>query len=107
MAAESCPNPEEIFDTPENNRKYRFFNQPIEQIPGHVEDKPQILVHRPNSGLQWVTIDQCLKVVTCMKLEASQLKIERRQVVILKDFEIEDDTECDIELTDCESETEE
>jgi hypothetical protein len=107
MSAEDCTDPEKVFDQPEDNRKYRFFNQPIELIPGHNDGVPQILVHRPNGGLQWVTIDQCLKVVTCMKLEASQLKVERRSIVVLKDFEIPDDTECDIELTDCESEIEE
>jgi hypothetical protein len=105
--ASQCTNVEQIFDAPEDDRKYRFFNQPIEQIPNFKPNEPQILVHRPNGGLQWATIDKCLNVVTCMKLEASQLKVERRSIVVLKDFEIPDDAECDIELTDCESETEE
>lgn len=105
MAAESCSDKiEEIFGQPEDNRKYRYFNQPIEQIPNYDENSPQILAHRPNGGLQWVTVDQCLKVVTCMKLEESQLKVERRQIVVFKDFEIPDDFECDIEVTDCEAE---
>jgi hypothetical protein len=94
-----------IFPTPnpDGDKKYRFFNQPIEQIPGYVSDKPQILVHRPNSGLQWFTLDQCLPVVTCLDLQSDKLRVERRSVVILKDFEIENDTECDIDITDCES----
>lgn len=87
------------------DKKYRFFTLPIEQIPGYKEDKPQILVHRPNNGLQWFTLDKCLPVVTCLDLQSDKLKVERRSLVIIKDFEIEDDTECDIDVTDCESES--
>lgn len=103
-----CDKVDEIFEAPEadSDKKYRYFNQPIEQIPGWKEDKPQILIHRPNCGLQWNTIDQCLDVVTCLKLEDDKLKVERRNIVIIKDFEIEDDEECDIEVTDCEEEEE-
>lgn len=106
MAAkgEKCENTNEIFPVPTEygDKKYRFFNQPIEQIPGYKEDQPQILVHRPNCGLQWFTLDLCLPVITCLKLESDKLKMERRRVVIIKDFDIENDTECsDIDVTDC------
>jgi hypothetical protein len=109
MGAESCSdNIEKIFDVPpvDGDKKFRYFNQPIEQIPNYEESSPQILVHRPYGGLQWATIDQCIKVVTCLKLDVSQLKIERRQIVVFKDFEVIDDfEECsNIELTDCEAE---
>lgn len=93
-----------IFPPPNEDpdKKYRFFNQPIEQVPGYESDKPQILVHRPGSGLQWFTLDLCLPVVTCLKLEDDKLKAERRSVVILKDFAIDDD-DCYIDVTDCET----
>jgi len=98
--ASQCTNVEQIFDAPEDDRKYRFFNQPIEQIPNFKPNEPQILVHRPNGGLQWATIDKCLNVVTCIRLEETELKIERRSIVVLKDFEAIDDCP-NIELTAC------
>lgn len=102
MPADYCPDPNEIFPEPDPNEKYRFFNQPIEQIPSYEADKPQILVHRPNCGLQWITVDQCLKVVTCMSLESEEIKVERRNIVVIKDFAIEGtDNECNIPVTDC------
>jgi len=103
-----CDNVDKIFEAPESDsdKKYRYFNQPIEQIPGYKEEKPQILVHRPNCGLQWVSLDQCLPVVTCLKLESEELVIERRSIVVIKDFEANDE-ECEnIEVTECEEEEE-
>lgn len=95
--------PNQIFGQPEDNRKYRYFNQPIEQIPNFLADVPQILAHRPNGGLQWVTVDQYINVVTCMKLEADKIKVERKEIVIFKDFDIPNDVECNIQVTDCPS----
>lgn len=94
-----------VFPVPGENgdKKYRFFNQPIEQIPGYISDKPQILVHRPNSGLQWFTLDMCLPVVTCMELQEDKIKVQRRSLVVIKDFAIPDDIECDIEVNPCPS----
>jgi hypothetical protein len=89
--------------TEDGDKKYRFFNQPIEQIPGFKADMPQILVHRPNCGLQWFTLDQCLPVVTCLKLQSSELKVERKRLVVIKDFDMSDDNDCDIEITQCPS----
>lgn len=106
MASESseCSNDlSDLFPTPDQygDQKYRFFNLPIDQIPGYKEDKPQILVHRPNCGLQWFSLDKCLPVVTCLDLQSDKLKVERRSLVVIKDFTIDDDTECDIEVTEC------
>jgi len=97
---------EDIFPDPEPKEKYRFFNQPIDQIPGYKESEPQILVHRQNCGLQWFTLDQCLPVVTCIKLESEELVIERKKVIVIKDFDIEEsETDCpNIEVTECEEE---
>jgi hypothetical protein len=104
-----CDDVDKIFEAPDSeaDKKYRYFNQPIGQIPGYEEDKPQILAHRPNCGLQWITLDKCLPVVTCLKLESEELVIERRSIVIIKDFEIDDNEECpNIEVTECEEEEE-
>lgn len=102
-----CPNIDinKIFDTPGKggDLKFRFFNQPIEQIPGFDEAKPQLLAHRPNYGLQWVTVDQCLPVVTCLDLEDDKIKVQRKALIIIKDFEMGDDTECDIDINKCEN----
>jgi len=89
---------------PDAGGKYRFFNQPLEQIPGFAKDKPQILAHAPNGGLMWFTLDQCMPVVTCLKLDntAKELKIERRNIVVIKDFAQNTDSTCpNIPLTSC------
>lgn len=41
------------------NKKYRYFNQPIEQIPGFEINKKQALVHDPQCGLKWMDIVEC------------------------------------------------
>lgn len=95
-----CSNTNTII--PSTALKYRFFNQPIEQIPGFDITKPQILAHAPNCGLMWFTIDQCLEVVTCLSLQTDKLKVTRNNVVVIKDFGIlAGDTACDIPLTNC------
>ena len=103
--SKSCYNDGEIFSPPSSGAedKYRYFNQPIEQIPGWDGSKPQFLVHRPNCGLQWVGVSGCLDVVTCIKLEDGHLKAELRNIVVIKDFEPEDPDACKIETTDCPS----
>ena len=100
--ADCSSNTADIFPVPADDGKYRYFNQPIEQIPGHNDNVPQILVHRPNGGLQWATIDKCLNVVTCIRLEETELKIERRSIVVLKDFDVADTDDCpNIEVIAC------
>lgn len=99
----SCTNQNDIFSPPESGAqdKYRYFNQPIEQIPGWESDKPQFLVHRPNCGLQWISVSECLDVVTCIKLEGGYLKADLRNIVVLKDFDAQEPDSCKIETTDC------
>lgn len=95
---------EDIFPDPNPKKKYRYFNQPIEQIPGYEESQPQILVHGTSCGLQWFTLDQCLPVVTCIKLESEELVIERKRLVVIKDFDIPADESGDCEnipVTEC------
>lgn len=107
--AKPCQNIEGVFDPiPPNNgdKNYRYFTLPIEQIPGFIANQPQILVHRPNCGLQWFSLDKCLPVVTCLDLTEDALKVERRSIVVIKDFEIQNESEkddCDIPVTSCES----
>lgn len=101
-AEKNCTNLNNIIPVPTafGDKNYRFFTLPIEQIPGYDENLPQILVHRPKCGLQWLSLELCLPVVTCVKLETSQLVAERRNILVIKDF---DKDNCTIELTDCES----
>lgn len=101
--SQSCYNEGDIFAPPSSGAedKYRYFNQPIEQIPGWQADKPQLLVHRPNCGLQWVALSGCLDVVTCIKLEDGHLKADLRNIVVIKDFTPQDENACRIETTDC------
>lgn len=81
---------------------YRYFNQPIEQIPGWDATKSQILFHGANKGLFWQTAPECIDVVTCIKLTPAGLEIERAKVSVIKVFE--PDTLCpDIPATDCPS----
>lgn len=84
-----------VFPDPNPQQKYRFFNQPIDQIPNYKEAEPQILVHRPNCGLQWFTLEKCLDVLTCVKLETesdeSELKLERKKIIVIKDFDAEEE----------------
>lgn len=93
---------------PEGSGNYRYFNQPIEQIPGWNANKPQILFHGKNAGLVWSDI-QCLPVVTCVQITGvsspaedptacnCELSITRHNLYILKDAGI-NETECEIEL---------
>ena len=67
---------------------YRFFNQPIEQIPGWVADKVQVLVHKGNQGLIWQNV-YCEEVVTCISLDSNTktLKIDRKKIVAINTLE--------------------
>lgn len=91
----TCENISNII--PDDGERYRYFNQPLEQIPGFAGDKPQILAHAPNGGLRWFTVDQCTPVVTCLVFEDNdgeeQLKIERNNIVTIKDLGVSDPDE--------------
>lgn len=78
-----------------------YFNQPINQIEGYVNNVPQILMHGPNKGLLWKTIE-CAPVVNCISLDtgAQELVIEQSQIIIIRDNG--PITDCvNIPLTDC------
>ena len=98
-SSSSCENTADIIT--DAGGKYRFFNQPLEQIPGFLKSKPQILAHAPDGGLMWFTLDQCMPVVTCFNVvegESGQaLKADRRNIVVIKDFEIAED-DCQVPL---------
>jgi hypothetical protein len=49
--------------------KYRYFNQPLEQIPGFVDGEVQVLFNH-KGALVWQTIPKCVEVLKCVKLEA-------------------------------------
>lgn len=57
-------NPTEAIDKPDNmdnNSTYRYFNMPIEQIPGYSVTDPQVLCHSAASegdkpGLFWTSL---------------------------------------------------
>jgi len=82
------------------NQFLRYFNQPIEQIPGFDKSQPQILCHGGNAGLVWLTIatgsDSCIDVMSRLDTEGS-LKIivkKIRPLQILDDPNPIDVTEC-------------
>lgn len=88
----------------EPDKYYRYFNQPIEQIPNWQSSVGQILVHHDNGGLMWKNTE-CLDVVTCIKLSSSGLVIERKNVMIITMFD-DVTTPCDtITTTECPSGT--
>lgn len=94
-----CPeNKEDIVAKPSDN--YRYFNQPIEQIPGWEPDNVQILLHAAGCGLKWHTVE-CLDVVTCIKLGSSELTVDQRKAVIIKDLEVTTPTCSGIPTTEC------
>lgn len=93
----SAPCPSNLF--PSTNPNYRYFNQPIELIPGWDQSKDQVLVHAKDSGLVWVEV-VCLPVVTCIQLDELNGKFiaERKNVTIIKDF---DEVSCSIDVIEC------
>jgi hypothetical protein len=83
---------------------YRYFNQPVEQIPGWDPEEFQFLFHSKNQGLSWQSLPTgCIDVVTCIKLntETNKLDIERKTLVVLR---VDDSTStaCSgIDITSC------
>lgn len=78
---------------------HRYFNLPIEQIPGWDASKDQVLAHAQDAGLVWVEV-VCLPVVTCIQLDELSGKFiaERKSVTIIKDF---DEVNCSIDVIEC------
>lgn len=48
---------------------YRYFNQPIEQIPGYSSGVSQMLFHGAAQGLYWQTIPDCVELPKCVTVE--------------------------------------
>jgi hypothetical protein len=92
----STPCPSGIF--PQIFPNYRYFNQPIELVPGWDQERNQVVGHAKNSGLQWIGIDQCMPVVTCLTLEPVGLIAERKTIPIFSELNT---TDCTIDTTDC------
>lgn len=68
----------------DNKGSWFYFNQPINQIEGYVANQPQILMHGPNKGLLWKTVE-CSHVVNCISLGAQELVIEQSQIIVIRD----------------------
>lgn len=83
---------------PQISPNYRYFNQPIELVPGWDQLQNQLVGHAKNSGLQWIGINQCIPVTTCLKLEPGALIAERRKIPIFTEFST---TDCTVSTTDC------
>jgi hypothetical protein len=83
---------EDAFDS-KPEKKYRYFNQPIEQIPGWSESEYQVLVHSEGCGLQWHTV-QCLDVMICFKKEDKNIVAERKNIVVFKEQEEKESSGC-------------
>lgn len=83
---------EDAFDT-KPEKKYRYFNQPIEQIPGWKEGEYQALVHSDGCGLQWHTV-QCLDVMVCIKKEGNNIVAERKNLVVFKEQDEKESSSC-------------
>jgi hypothetical protein len=61
----------------------RYFNMPIEQIPGFKAEDPQLLFRSPNSGLVWLSIPQtgCIDVMSKLNLDEPETpKIEMKKI---------------------------
>lgn len=96
--ASTCPG---TFPDMGASPNYRYFNQPIEQIPGWDATKSQILFHGANKGLWWQTGPECIDVVTCVRLTENGLEFDRVKVFVFKSAN--PDTECDtIPIISCE-----
>lgn len=92
-----CPGP---FPNMGAARNYRYFNQPIEQIPGWDANEAQVLFHGVNNGLWWQNAPQCIDVVTCVRLTSNGLEFDRVKAFVFKVGDT--DTECvTIAVTGC------
>lgn len=87
----------------QNVKKYRYFNQPIEQIPGFLATESQILFHGQDGGLYWQTIPSgCVEVTTCVKIETDspgsedyKIKAEKTRIRPLQNLgDLDDPVEC-------------
>lgn len=84
---------EKFPETPEQD--YRYFNQPIEQIPGFNKNKSQLLFHAEGCGLVWQDIAECVDLVKCAKVSGEgepgaggsyKLIVEQQRIRPLQDL---------------------
>lgn len=63
----------------------RFFNEPIEQVPGYRWDQFQILIHGCKNGLRWWT-PVCVEPVICVcSGEGGSIEIIRQKMYVISD----------------------
>jgi hypothetical protein len=69
--------------------KYRYFNQPVEQIPGYEDGKVQMLFNH-KGALVWQTMPECVEILKCVKLEAvdggQSLTMQQQRIRPLQDL---------------------
>lgn len=99
MSLKECSEP---FPEATGIKEYRYFNQPIEQIPGFEGSKAQILFHTANKGLYWQTVPECVEVTKCIKIESAsagnddfKIKAEKLRIRPLQDLgELDEPVDC-------------
>lgn len=63
----------------------RFFNEPIEQIPGYRWNEFQILIHGCKNGLRWWS-PVCVEPIICVCTGTSgELKTSRQKMYVISD----------------------
>lgn len=84
--------------------KYRYFNQPIEQIPGFNSSQPQVLCHSPEPyvGLFWASLE-CYSPVDCIDLQKTSLVATKKSIGVFKIFDSND--VCSVPLAYCSGDT--
>lgn len=82
----------------------RYFNQPIEQIPGYNKKYCQVLCHSSEEGggdeigLYWANV-KCVEVVKCIQIIGSELVAKFKTIPVFEEF---DSTNyCSVPLTYC------
>ena len=85
--------------------KYRFFNQPIEQIPEYDASVAQMLFHAANGGLVWQSLPSgCVTLLKCVELDTSSatyaLKSTMETIRPLQILDSPDPTGCIIPSTE-------
>ena len=62
--------------------KYRFFNQPIEQIPEYDASVAQMLFHAANGGLVWQSLPSgCVTLLKCVEVDTSSETYALKSIV--------------------------
>jgi hypothetical protein len=77
----------------ETNAAIRYFNLPIEQIPGFSAEDAQISFRSPNSGLVWLSIPAtgCIDVMS--KFNADEPESPKIEMKKIRPLQILDDPE--------------